>query len=207
MGYTTYLCRAVSTLSSKSLVFKPTGSPKQLLPINQLQFGKSFTDHMLTVKWNKQQGWSNPEISNYGNLSLDPSAIVFHYGTECFEGLKAYKDSKGKIRMFRPDMNMNRFLKSCNRLMLPDFDKDELLKLIKEFLKVEQRWIPNERGYSLYLRPTAIATQASLGVGQTANALLFVIASPVGPYYKTGFSAVSLFASKEYVRAWPGYCD
>ena len=194
------------SISSKSLVVKLTDAPKKLLPITQLQFGKYFTDHMLTIKWNKQDGWKNPEISKYGNLVLDPSAIVFHYGTECFEGLKAYKDKQGKIRMFRPDMNMNRFLKSCNRLMLPSFDQKELLALIKEFLKIESRWIPNERGYSLYLRPTAIATQASLGVGQTADSLLFLIASPVGPYYKTGFSAVSLYASKEYVRAWPGYC-
>lgn len=101
---------------------------------------------------------------------------------------------------------MSRFLKSCKRLTLPSFDKGELLECIKEFVKLEERWIPSERGYSLYLRPTAIATQSSLGVGPSSKAKIFLIASPVGPYYKTGFSAVSLFASTEYVRAWPGIC-
>ena len=111
---------------------------------------------------------------------------------------------------------MSRFLKSCKRLMLPEFDKKELLECIKKFVKEDERWIPSERGianhldillilgYSLYLRPTAIATQESLGVGASSKALIFVIASPVGPYYKTGFSAVSLYASTKYVRAWPG---
>lgn len=118
--------------------------------------------------------------------------------------MKAYKDNDGQIRLFRPDMNMARFHKSCKRLTLPSFDKGELLECIKKFVQQEERWIPEERGYSLYLRPTAIATQASLGVGPSSKAKIFVIASPVGPYYKTGFSAVSLFASKDYVRAWPG---
>ena len=77
--------------------------------------------------------------------------------------MKAYKDKKGTIRLFRPDMNMSRFLKSCQRLMLPSFDRGELLECIKKFVKTDSRWIPSERGYSLYLRPTAIATQESLG--------------------------------------------
>jgi len=130
--------------------------------------------------------------------------MVLHYAIECFEGLKAYKDKNGKIRLFRPDMNMNRLYRSCKRLTLPTFDRDEFLACIKEFLKVDERWIPNEKGYSLYLRPTAIATQESLGVGPSNKSLLFVIASPVGPYYRTGFSAVSLYATKDFVRAWPG---
>lgn len=96
---------------------------------------------------------------------------------------------------------MNR---SCARLTLPTFDSNEFLECIKELLRVDHSWIPNERGYSLYLRPTAIATQESLGVGPSNRALLFVIASPVGPYYKTGFNAVSLYATQHYVRAWPG---
>ncbi|KAJ3050216.1 branched-chain-amino-acid aminotransferase, partial [Quaeritorhiza haematococci] len=106
--------------------------------------------------------------------------------------------------MFRPDMNMNRLHRSCKRLTLPTFDREELLECIKELLRVDEKWIPGERGYSLYLRPTVIATQESLGVGPSNKALLFVICSPVGPYYKTGFSAVSLYATKKYVRAWPG---
>ncbi|KCV67849.1 branched-chain amino acid aminotransferase [Fonticula alba] len=118
--------------------------------------------------------------------------------------MKAYKDKEGRVRLFRPMMNIERMQKSAERIALPNFDKDEMLKCIKEFVKVESNWIPSERGYSLYLRPTMIGTQASLGVGSSSNAKVFLIASPVGPYYRTGFSAVKLFADPTAVRAWPG---
>ncbi|KAI8923509.1 aminotransferase [Entophlyctis helioformis] len=195
---------APAPLSAKALSVQLTQTPKPKQPLNQLVFGQTFTDHMLTIEWQASKGWAAPKIQPYGKISLEPSATVFHYALECFEGLKAYKDKQGRIRLFRPDMNITRFLKSCKRLTLPSFDKEELLTLIKQYVKTEQSWIPSERGYSLYLRPTAIATQESLGVGPSNRSLVFVIASPVGPYYKTGFSAVSLYASKEYVRAWPG---
>ncbi len=73
--------------------------------------------------------------------------------------MKAFKDAKGQIRLFRPDMNLNRFLASSTRLALPSFDKNELLECIKALVKADQHWIPSERGYSLYIRPTHIATK------------------------------------------------
>ena len=208
-------------LSAQKLSVSLTKTPKALQPLNKLVFGQTFTDHMLTIDWAASHGacftsilaylpkhtgtgWEAPKIKPYGKLSLDPSSVVFHYGIECFEGMKAYKDAHGRIRLFRPEMNMARFARSCQRLTLPGFDRTELLACIKELLKVEDRWIPDQRGYSLYLRPTAIGTQESLGVGPSNRATIFVIASPVGPYYKTGFAAVSLCATKSYVRAWPG---
>ena len=84
------------------------------------------------------------------------------------------------------------------------FNGEELIKLITTFVKADDRWIPRGRGYSLYLRPTLIGTQRTIGIGPTASALLYVIASPVGPYYPTGFKAVNLMATTQNVRAWPG---
>jgi branched-chain amino acid aminotransferase len=196
--------KELNPLLSESLQFVQNPSPKALVPNNKLIFGHTFTDHMLTIKWNANEGWSKPLVGPYKKLELDPSCTVFHYGVECFEGMKAYKDQDGKIRLFRPDMNMNRFLRSCKRLMLPTFEKEELLQCIKSLVKHDERWIPSERGYSLYIRPTAIATQESLGVGASNKSLIFAICSPVGPYYKTGFSPVSLYASNKHVRAFPG---
>lgn len=177
---------------------------KSLVPIKDLIFGRTFADHMLEIEWNANQGWLDPIIKPYGKISLEPSAMVFHYSFECFEGLKAYKDKDGNIRLFRPDMNMERFKKSATRLTLPDFNGDELLKCLKKLIRLDERWIPAERGYSLYIRPALIGTQESLGVGATTRALLFIICSPVGPYYKTGFNAVRLLATTDKVRAWPG---
>jgi len=159
---------------------------------------------MLTCEWTKDDGWLAPKIIPYQNLSLDPATCVFHYAFECFEGMKAYKDTKGQIRLFRPDKNMERMNKSAARIALPTFNPTALTDLIGTFVKMESRHIPEKRGYSLYLRPTLIGTQKTLGVGAPGSALLFVIASPVGPYYPTGFKAVSLEATDWAVRAWPG---
>ena len=159
---------------------------------------------MLSIEWTASQGWLAPRITPYQNLSLDPATCVFHYAFECFEGMKAYKDSSNQIRLFRPDRNMARFNSSSARIALPNFDGPSLISLLSTFVKLEERFIPSTRGYSLYLRPTMIGTQRTLGVGPPGSALLYVIASPVGPYYPTGFKAVSLEATDYAVRAWPG---
>jgi len=169
-----------------------------------LVFGRTFTDHMLSIEWTASQGWLPPRITPYQNLSLDPATCVFHYAFECFEGMKAYKNEEGKIRLFRPDKNMARLNKSSARITLPTFDGEKLIELISKFVSMDHRFIPATRGYSLYLRPTMIGTQRTLGVGPPGSALLYVIASPVGPYYPTGFKAVSLEATDYAVRAWPG---
>ncbi|ORX57563.1 branched-chain amino acid aminotransferase II [Hesseltinella vesiculosa] len=182
---------------TKSDILKPLVANKDLV------FGHTFTDHMISADWNEKEGWMAPEIKPYGSLALAPSAVVFHYASECFEGLKAYKDKKGNVRLFRPDMNMARMNRSTARIALPQFDGKELIKLIGDYIKLDERWIPSERGYSLYLRPTMIGTQEALGVNPPSNAKLFVIGCPVGPYYKTGFAAVKLKATTEFVRAWP----
>jgi branched-chain amino acid aminotransferase len=159
---------------------------------------------MLSIEWTATAGWHAPRITPYQNLSLDPATCVLHYAFTAFEGMKAYKDAQNNIRLFRPDKNMRRMNKSSARIALPNFDGDALIALIGEFLKLDEKWIPKERGYSLYLRPTIIGTQRTLGVGPPGSALLFVIASPVGPYYPTGFKAVNLEATDYAVRAWPG---
>ena len=118
--------------------------------------------------------------------------------------MKAYKNSEGQVRLFRPDKNMARFNKSSARIALPTFSGAALIELISKFCAMEERFVPAGKGYSLYLRPTMIGTQRTLGVGPPGSALLFLIASPVGPYYPTGFKAVSLEATDYAVRAWPG---
>ncbi|KAL2819922.1 aminotransferase [Aspergillus cavernicola] len=191
-------------LDASKLTITKTSVPKELSPAKDLIFGKTFTDHMFTVEWTAADGWHSPQIVPYQKLQLDPSACVFHYAFECFEGMKAYRDNKGQIRLFRPEKNMERLNKSSARIALPNFDGEALTKMIGELVKLDSRFIPDARGYSLYLRPTMIGTQSTLGVGPPGSALLFVIASPVGPYYPTGFKAISLEATDYAVRAWPG---
>lgn len=191
-------------IDASSLTIERTTRPGRIPPNQQLVFGKTFADHMLEIDWTKGEGWGAPRIRPYGPLVLDPSCTVFHYGAEVFEGMKAYKDSDGQVRLFRPDMNMARMNRSCARLCLPNFEPEGFLRSLEALMQVDERWIPSEPGYSLYVRPTMIGTQPSLGVAPCGNARLFVITGPVGPYYPTGFKPVKLLASRGYVRAWPG---
>ncbi|KAJ7071270.1 branched-chain amino acid aminotransferase II [Mycena amicta] len=179
-------------------------TPKTPPPAHSLVFGRTFTDHMLAIPWDAVSGWGVPEIKPYGPLQLEPSATVLHYAQTLFEGMKAYRDEAGKVTLFRPDMNMKRMNNSARRIALPTFNGDALLDLIKRLISIDKHWIPREAGYSLYVRPTLIGTQKAIGVGPPNEALLFVILSPVGPYYASGFKPVALYGTTEFVRAAPG---
>eukprot|EP01099_Mayorella_cantabrigiensis_P002730 TRINITY_DN2205_c0_g1_i2.p1 TRINITY_DN2205_c0_g1~~TRINITY_DN2205_c0_g1_i2.p1 ORF type:complete len:432 (-),score=91.01 TRINITY_DN2205_c0_g1_i2:298-1533(-) len=172
--------------------------------LKSLQFGKVFSDHMFQIQWNSKDGWFKPRILPYSQISIYPSAAALHYGLECFEGMKAYKDASGEVRLFRPDKNIERFQTSSTRLTLPTFDNNELLEAIKRLVDIDRDWVPAQRGYSLYIRPFAICTQPELGVSPVHESSLIILCSPVGPYYPEGFKPVSLYADSLNVRAAPG---
>lgn len=142
-----------------------------------IPFGYYVSDYMLEFDFENGQ-WDRPLISPYHSLAIDPCNTTLHYGIELYEGtvlnyfykmkfsfyllgLKAYKDSKGNIRLFRPEMNCTRLLNSAKRICLPMFDTSEFLKCLSELLKLEQRWIPTKKGYSLYIRPCFISMSVS----------------------------------------------
>ncbi|KAI9057158.1 branched-chain amino acid aminotransferase II [Trametes sanguinea] len=181
-----------------------TQQPKRPPPPSSLVFGHTFTDHMLTVPWQILEGWGKPKIQPYGPLAVEPSATVFHYAHCLFEGLKAYRDTNGKVTLFRPDMNMKRMNTSAERIAMPTFNGEAMVELMKELVRLDKHWIPDQPGYSLYIRPTMIGTQPALGIAPPKEALLFVICSPVGPYYPQGFKPVALYGTTEYTRASPG---
>ncbi|KDR84749.1 hypothetical protein GALMADRAFT_260453 [Galerina marginata CBS 339.88] len=191
-------------IDPSKLEIKPNAKPKPLPPSSTLKFGHTFTDHMLTIPWTIEAGWGVPQIQPYGPLSLEPSSTVLHYAQTIFEGMKAYQDPDGRVRLFRPDMNMKRMNTSANRIALPTFDGTALLELIKQLVRIDKHWVPTEPGHSLYIRPTLIGTQRAIGVSPPNEALLFVILSPVGPFYPDGFKPVALYGTTEYVRAAPG---
>jgi branched-chain amino acid aminotransferase len=132
----------IQDIDPTKLSITSTTTPKDLLPPEELLFGRNFSDHMLTLEWTATQGWLPARITPYQNLSLDPATCVFHYAFECFEGMKAYKDKSGNIRLFRPDKNMARLNKSSARIALPTFDPDAMIDLIGKFVKQDARFIP-----------------------------------------------------------------
>ena len=119
----------------------PAQELKPLPAPEELTFSRHFTDHMLTWEWSASNGWQKPKVGPYGSLSLDPAACVLHYGFQAFEGLKAYKDTQGAVRLFRPDKNIRRLNESATRLGLPAVDVDGMVELLKIFAQIEARWI------------------------------------------------------------------
>ncbi|CAD7090128.1 unnamed protein product [Hermetia illucens] len=184
-------------------------SPTQLQPkpdVDDLAFGKYFTDHMMKAFYHKSLGgWQKPEITPLESLVLHPAAKVLHYAVELFEGMKAYRGVDGRIRIFRPEMNMHRMNVSAKRSGLPTFDGVEFTKCLSRLVSIDQEWVPHTEAASLYLRPTLIGIDPTLGVASSDSALLYTILCPVGEYFKPGSSgAVSLLADPRYTRAWPG---
>ncbi|XP_030006021.1 branched-chain-amino-acid aminotransferase, cytosolic isoform X1 [Sphaeramia orbicularis] len=165
-------------------------------------FGVDFTDHMLTIEWSSTEGWKAPLIKPFGNLSLHPACSSLHYAIQVFEGLKVYRGDDNKLRLFRPMLNMNRMASSAKKACLPAFDQPEFLECIRRLVEIDQDWVPHSYNASLYIRPTFISTEQSLGVKKPCRALLYVIMCLAGTYFNT--NAASLWADPKYIRAWKG---
>jgi branched-chain amino acid aminotransferase len=163
-------------------------------------FGRYFTDHMVLAEWNQSSGWGDAEVRAYGPLSMDPASMVFHYGQEIFEGMKAYSQPDGSISLFRPDANGLRFAKSAARIALPELPVDDFVACVAKLVEVDASWVPKRVGESLYIRPFMIATEIGLGVRPSNKALFSVIATPAAAYFNAA-KAVTVWISTEYVRA------
>ncbi|MBP1758407.1 MAG: branched chain amino acid aminotransferase [Firmicutes bacterium] len=180
-----------------------TTAPREK-PQGKLGFGKVFTDHMFIMDYTAGRGWHDPRIVPYGDLTLSPACMVFHYGQEMFEGLKAYKGVDGSSYLFRPDMNAKRTNATNDRLCIPQVSEEDYVQAIRALVQVEEDWIPTDPGTSLYIRPFIIATEPYLGVDISKNFLFMVILSPSGAYYESGLAPVSIWIEDDYVRAVKG---
>ncbi len=171
---------------------------------SQLSFGRIFTDRMFIAEWKVDKGWVDARIQPYAPFTLDPAALVFHYAQEIFEGLKAYRWQDNSIALFRPEMNARRFNLSAARMCMPEVPEDLFLDGIKQLVSLEREWIPGSPGTSLYIRPTMIAVEPVLGVKPSDHYYFYVILSPVGAYYASGFNPVKILVEDHYVRAIAG---
>lgn len=167
-------------------------------------FGKSFTDHMVAIDWEKERGWFDARVVPYGPLSMDPANAIFHYGQEVFEGVKAYRHEDGSIWSFRPEENARRLQLSSERLALPELPIPDFVESLKMLISVDKQWVPSGSEDSLYFRPFTIANEVFLGVRAAHKAAYYVIASPAGPYFSEGIKPVSIWLNENYVRASKG---
>ncbi len=181
-----------------------TQTPKEKPDQSKLGFGKIFTDHMFIMNYTEGKGWHDPRIEPYHNLELSPASMVFHYGQEMFEGLKAYRGNDGKARLFRPDMNGKRTNDTNKRLCIPELPVEDFVEAVKAVVKVDEDWIPTAPSTSLYIRPFIIATDDFLGVAPSKTYMFIIILSPSGAYYESGLAPVGIWIEDDYVRAVKG---
>ena len=179
-------------------------NPKVKPEAATLGFGKYFTDHMFIMDYSADKGWHDARIVPFGPFPIHPASTALHYGSEIFEGLKAYRKEDGSIQLFRPIENIRRMNRSAERLCLPTIPEDMALEILETFVSFEKEWTPYAAGTSLYIRPFMFGNDETLGVHAVHNATFMIILSPVGSYYKEGINPVKIMIEDVDVRAVRG---
>lgn len=170
------------------------------LDVNNLPFGKFFTDHMFEVDYTDGK-WGEPIIRPYQPIAFDPSLSAIHYGQAIFEGIKAYKLQNGEVVIFRPDMNLKRFNISATRMAMPEVPNELFMNGLKQLIQLDKEWIPSRPDHSLYIRPFMFATDEYLGVKPSDSYKFMIILSPVGPFFS---APLKIYVEDQYVRAVAG---
>ncbi|WP_185865163.1 branched-chain amino acid aminotransferase [Blattabacterium cuenoti] len=167
---------------------------------DKIKFGNFYSDHMFCSEF-KNGKWKNSVIKPFGNIMISPISLVFHYGQAVFEGMKAYKDRKNKVFLFRPEDNFRRFNKSAIRLEMPPLPKDIFMNGLKKLIDIDRDWIPNNYGQSLYIRPFLIATNGILSAKPSKDYMFMIISTPVDTYYK---NPLKIKIEEKYSRSASG---
>ena len=168
--------------------------------LDNVAFGKTFTDHMLEVDFEDGE-WKTVSIRPYEPLLLAPSLAVLHYGQAIFEGIKAYKNPEGEAFIFRPYDNFRRFNKSAERMQMPLVPEEIFIDGMRQLVSLDKDWIPAREDHSLYIRPFMISTDEMIGVKPSDHYKFMIILSPTGPYYT---APMRIYVEEQYVRAAPG---
>jgi len=170
------------------------------MDLNNLAFGKHFTDHMLEVDYEGGE-WKTVEIKPYQPLLLQPSLAALHYGQAIFEGIKAFKNEAGESFIFRPHDNFKRFNISALRMQMPEVPEEIFIEGMRRLVELDNNWIPQRRDHSLYIRPFMFSSDEVIGVRPSDNYKFLIILSPTGPYYS---SPMRIYVEEKYVRAVAG---
>jgi branched-chain amino acid aminotransferase len=170
---------------------------------SELPFGYMKTDYNVRCYY-RDGKWGELEISSSEVINMHIAATCLHYGQESFEGLKVFRGKDGKIRVFRMDENAKRMQVSNQGIMMPALPVEKFEEAVRKVVLLNQRFIPPyESGSSLYIRPLTIGTGVQVGVKPADEYLFLILATPVGPYFKSGFNPVKVCIMRDYDRAAP----
>ena len=172
------------------------------LDLDRLVFGEVFSDHMFAMAW-RDGAWRDPEIVPYGPIPIEPGAMTLHYAQMAFEGLKAFVGVDGRVRVFRPDRNARRLRLSCRRMCIPEIDEDGFVAAVTRLVDIDRGWISDRPGHGLYIRPIVFSAESHLEV-RPSNAYRFIVMTcPVGAYFRSGDSGLSLKVEDRFARTAP----
>ena len=170
------------------------------MTLENIPFGKYFTDHMLEVDFEDGE-WKTVEIKPYQPLLLSPSVAALHYGQAIFEGMKAYRNQKGEALIFRPLDNAKRFNISAKRMQMPLVPEEIFVEGLRELIKLDKNWIPQKEDHALYIRHFMFSSDEMIGVRPSDKYKFMIILSPTGPYY---IAPMRIYVEEKYVRAASG---
>jgi branched-chain amino acid aminotransferase len=179
-----------------------TGKPDPF----SVPFGTILCDWMTTARADGGPFVYGGSPEPYGDLTISPAAHVLHYGSAIFEGLKAHRQNDGSLAIFRLDSHVDRMANSATLLRLPSIDKDTLRRMIIDAVEANAAEVPDPPG-SLYIRPTLVGTDPDIGAAArpTRSALLYVVNSPVGDYFKGGVRPLTLLVETAIPRTVPQF--
>lgn len=188
------------TAAMEILIRKAEETKLKDLSLENLPFGRYFTDHMLEADYENGE-WKNVIIHPYQPLLVGPSLAALHYGQAIFEGIKAYTDRQGNPYIFRPIDNFHRFNQSARRMQMPEVPEELFMEGMRQLIEMDKNWIPTKEDHSLYIRPFMFASDELLGVRPSETYKFMIILSPTGPYYN---APMRIYVEEKYVRAVPG---
>ncbi len=171
---------------------------------DSLTFSLTPTDTMYLTETKQGEAWMPGNLRPYGNMSISPAAGVLNYGQGLFEGMKAYRTTDGKVVFFRPEENARRMQRGADRLKIPPVPESVFVDAVEQVVAANLSWIPPVGKGALYVRPLLMGSGPVLGVAPAPSYTFLVYATPVGPYFKGGVTAIDLLISEEHHRAAPG---
>jgi branched-chain amino acid aminotransferase len=190
----------MATLTSSIAVERIKKSTISEVDFNNLEFGKHISDHMLVVDYDNGK-WGAPAIVPFAELRFSPAMLSLHYGQSVFEGMKAFKMKDGAINIFRPHKHLERFNRSLDRMCMPQVPEALWLAGLQALIEVDNKWVPEGEGSSLYIRPFMFATESRLGVKVSDQYKFVILTCPVGPYQAKPYR---LKVENKYVRTAEG---
>ena len=173
--------------------------------INWSELGFSYMKTNGNVRCEYHNGsWGKLEWHTEEYINMHMAATCLHYGQEAFEGLKAFRGVDGKIRIFRLDENAKRLASSCRGICMPELPEGLFEEAVLMAVKNNIDFIPPYgSGASLYIRPVLFGYTAQVGVNPAKDYMLIVFVTPVGPYFKGGFSTNPYVITRRYDRSAP----